>query len=156
MAGLDLFSIQEAITARLRAVMPNYEVHEDAILDDKNLIIGSTGTTKSYLVVRFGIPRRSPGDRSMAGHRQDGFYSTVDVSAVGATGRIAREVLNLVHAYLEGWAPEGGEKLAASGGTGNFVILSADARPTAYIQEMRFRFNYNGQAVGSTIPPLRA
>jgi len=150
--SLNLFEVQEAIVAKIREEFVNYEVHEDALHDDYLIRLDANGKLRSYFVVRFGPARRTAGGGNMGNQRNDEFYSTMDLSVVAREGKIARQVMSIAHDRLEGWAPEHGEKLTGGGGTGYFTILSNDARPTAYIVEMRFRFQFNGQSVGSAIP----
>lgn len=148
MPGLSILSIQDNITNYLRTVMQE-EVHEDAILDDANLI-KKNGVLYPYIVLRYGPLRRKTQAFSVAGARYDDYYSTVDVATVAPTGRIARQVMDIaVGRYLVGYKPEGGQEVTVEGGgSAEFVVTNSENKPSAYVSTIRMVFGVNQTGIG--------
>ena len=154
--GLDLYSYQEAITAQVKALYPDYEVIEDTLEDDRVLTRDINGKMPAYIVLRYGpmLPKRR--GKSFAGPRFDEYYATVDVMAVASKGNIARQLSNAACVDLIGWKPDGVSPMTIQDDGGMFaafVVSSNEARPTRSIASERMRFNVNTNNIGYTPRP---
>lgn len=153
MAGLDLLIVQDSITAKIKQILPNHEVLEDSIPDDKDLPRDAKGELVPYVVVRHGPLRSSRYGKAFMGARYDDYYSTCDVICISYFGRDARAASNVTTDGLIGWQPVGGEKMVLEPDTVSFVVASNEARPTQYGNTTRFRFGVNGEGVGDHVTP---
>lgn len=150
-AGFQTVWITDAITEKIKAILPNTPVEEDGVLDNENLLRGTDNQLIPYIVPRYGSPRRLISDTAMSGVRQDSFYGTVDVSCVAPTGRMARQMLDAVIDMLLGFKPSGGGEMFTEGLPDNFPILSNQARPTAFVASIRFRYSISGNDTSQNI-----
>jgi hypothetical protein len=151
--GFDLVSIQDQITAKIKATLPNTPVNEDGVLDDANLMRDSQGQLIPYIVLRYGSIRRHPNDYSIAGTRFDGYYATVDVSCVAPVGRMARQMLDVCTDALIGFKPTGQDECTTEGLPDNFPVMNNMGRPTAFVASVRFRHGANGTDAGGHMTP---
>ena len=154
--GLDLVSYQDAITAHIRALYPDYDVEEDTLIDDAILYRDIRGKMPAYIILRYGpkLPKRR--EKSFAGERSDGYYATVDVMAIASRGRIARQLCDAVTNDLIGWAPDGTAPMSIQDDGGMFaafVVSSNEVRPTRSLASQRVRFSVNGTNVGYSPRP---
>lgn len=157
--GLQIVPYEDAITAKLKATLPNTLVQEDGILDDQNLIRtvdsgdGTGGALVPYVVPRYGSIRRRPSGFSMAGTRLDEYYSTVDISCVAPVGRMARQLLDVCVDALLGFKPDDTQEMTVEGLPDNFTIMNDQGRPAAFVSSVRLRFGVNGTNVGAHMVP---
>lgn len=151
--GLDLYGYQEAITARVKELYPNFDVIEDTLEDDRALTRDFTGKMPAYIILRYGPMLPTRRGKSFAGARHDGYYATVDLMAIAAKGNIARRLGNALMTDMLGWKPDGVSemKIQDDGGMfAAFVVSSNEARPTRSIASERMRFNVNTNHIGET------
>lgn len=151
--AFNTLAIQDAITAKLIATLPSHQVIEDGILDDANLVRDANERLVPYIIARYGPLRRKYLAYSIAGSRYDDYYATTDIMVVAPKGRMAREGLMILTDALIGWKPAGGDEMIVEGGSSEFVVMSNQARPTAFISSIRFRFGVNQGNVGSRLVP---
>jgi hypothetical protein len=152
MSGLDLVSVQELISAYVRAQFPNYEVYEDELLD--NIAAQKVDNkNKPYIVLRWGAMRRSNANANFGGVRFDEYNSSVDVAVVAPTGVQARKALNVIMDKLIGWKPTGGSALTPFGGAGVYVVKYSFGKPELYGATARLSFALNGEDPGAPIQP---
>lgn len=149
--GLDIYSYQEAITAKVKALYPDYEVLEDTLDDDSVLVRDSNGKMEPFIILRYGplMPKRR--GKSFRGARYDEYYGTVDVMAIAPKGNIARRLSSAVTIDLIDWKPDGISPLTLQDDGGMFaafVVSSNEARPTRSIASERLRFNVNTNNIG--------
>jgi hypothetical protein len=157
--GIALVPYEDAITAELSRILPNTHIEEDGILDDTNLRRVSSptsgdGVLEPYVVPRYGTLRRKPqsrGSGSFAGTRKDEYYSTVDISCVAPTGRMARRLLDACVDALVGFKPDGVVEMSVEGLPDNFTIMNDQGRPAAFVSSLRLRFGVNAVNAGSYI-----
>jgi hypothetical protein len=154
--SLALVPYEDAITAQLQAALPNTFIDEDGILDDKNLRrVASPNSADAvlvpYVVARYGTLRRKPTGRALSGTRQDDYYSTVDVSCVAPTGRMARQLLDACVDSLLGFKPDGVVEMTVEGLPDNFTIMNDSGRPAAFVSSLRLRFGVNNINAGAHI-----
>jgi hypothetical protein len=157
--GLQIVPYEDAITAKIKLIMPNTLVEEDGILDDQNLIRtpntndGIGGVLVPYIVPRYGSIRRRPLGFAIAGTRYDEYYSTVDISCVAPKGRMARQMLDVAVDALLGFKPDGVQEMTVEGLPDNFTIMNDQGRPAAFVSSVRLRFGVNGANVGAHMVP---
>src|SRR4051812_38252981 len=140
--GIALVPYEDAITAELQRVLPNTHIEEDGILDDVNLRRVASpsnpdGVLEPYVVPRYGTLRRKPQGYAIAGTRKDEYYSTVDVSCVAPTGRMARQLLDACVDVLLGFKPDGTQEMTVEGLPDNFTIINDQGRPAAFVASLR-------------------
>jgi len=152
--GLDLVAYQEAITAQVELLYPDFEVIEDTVEDDRALSRDLKGKMPAYIILRYGpmMPKRR--GKTFKGALHDEYYGTVDIMAIASKGNIARRLCNAVMTDLLSFRPDGVSNLTLQDDGGMFaafVVSSNEARPTRSIASQRMRFNVNNVNVG-TVP----
>jgi hypothetical protein len=153
MTGFNTLAIQDAITARIETALPNHKVIEDGIVDDANLLRDENQQLVPYIIVRYGPLRRKYLGYAVAGSRHDDHYATTDIMCIAPKGRMAREGLMILTDALIGYKPDGTSEMTIEGGTSEFVVMSNEARPTAFVSSIRFRFGVNQEGVGELLTP---
>lgn len=154
--GLDLVAYQEAITARVKELYPQFEVIEDTLEDDTIIERDPRGKMPEYIILRYGpmMPKRR--GKSFKGTLHDEYYGTVDIMAIASKGNIARKLCNAVMTDLLSFSPDGASTLSLQDDGGMFaafVVSSNEARPTRSIASQRMRFNVNNANVGKVPRP---
>lgn len=154
--GLDLFGYQEAITAQVEALYPDYDVIEDTLDDDAVLYRDFGLKMPAYIILRYGpmMPKRH--GKSFAGPRFDEYYSTVDLMAVGSKGKIARRLSAALAVDLLGWKPDGVAPMTIQDDGGMFAaftVSSNEVRPTRSLASTRMRYNINTNNIGKNPRP---
>lgn len=152
MSGLNVFSVQEIISAYIQQEFSNYVVYDDVVLDDE-FVIKIGNKVKPYIVLRWGGLRPSPTGASFMGPRNDEYYSTVDISVVAPTPNQSRRALNIIVDKMVGYKPTGGSPMSVEGGMDTIGIPDYDGRPHVYLSSTRFRYAINGENVGAYITP---
>lgn len=148
MTGLDLISVQDVIAARVETVMPNYEVKQDYVLDDEQ-ILKLSNRIKPFVVLRWYGLNRSAQGASFAGVRFDEYNSAVDVILVAPNPRIARQALNHAMNELIGWQVPGGSQLTPSGGQSVAAVPDYEGKPHLYLAVNTLTFQVNSDGVGA-------
>lgn len=152
--GLDLFAYQEAITAEVRRLYPDFDVIEDTLEDDKILERDFHGKQEAFVILRYGPLMPKHRGRSFGGSLHDEYYATVDIMAIASKGNIARKLSTAVMLDMLQYAPDDVAKLTLQDDGGMFaafVVSSNEARPTRSIASQRMRFSVNNKNVG-TLP----
>jgi len=154
--GLDQFGYQEAITAHVKSLYPDYNVIEDTLDDDAVLSRDNFGKMPAFIILRYGpmLPKRR--GKSFAGPLYDEYYATVDLMAIASKGRIARELSSAMNADMIGYRPDGSAPMTIQDDGGMFaafVVSSNEARPTRSIASSRFRYNINTNNIGKSPRP---
>jgi hypothetical protein len=153
-SGLRLIGYQDAITARIKALYPNFEVIEDTLTDDRIFDRDVNGVFEQYIVLRYGpmFPKIRGG--ALAGVRHDEYFSTFDILAVAANARDARYLCAAIVDDMLGWSPDGSAPITLrnDGGAINaFVVQSNEARPTRNLASQRMQFTVNSVDVGGSL-----
>lgn len=152
MSGFNLVEIQDSIAAYIRAQFPNYDVHEDDVIDD-NYLLKLGNKVKPYIVLEWDGIQRNTAATSFAGARFDEYNAAVNVIVVAPTGKQARQSFNVIFDKLIGWKPVNAGALIPSGGSGNYVVNDDAGRPHVYLASGMLQFSINGYDVGSYIQP---
>jgi len=148
MAGLDLIAMQDLIQAHIETAFPNYEVVEDEILDDEQML-KEASRVKPFIVLRWHGLFRSPNNASFAGVRHDEYSSAVDVVLVAPNPRIAKVGLNMLMMALIGWQVPDGSQLVPEGGNSVFPVADDDGKPHTYLAVGTLGFQMNTSGIGS-------
>lgn len=152
MAGLNLVLIQEQIAAYIREEFPGYQVYEDFIIDDEQLI-KQENNVKPYIVLTWSSLGRSPANASFGGVRYDEYYSSFELGVVAPTPKQCRKSINIIMDKLIGWSPNGSGKLVPFGGGGMYVAAERNGKPHLYVATENLSFPVNGYNPGSYITP---
>ena len=145
MTGLDLVAIQDAIATQVASALPTYEIKEDYILDDEQ-ILKLSNRIKPFVVLRWYGLSRSATEASFGGVRKDGYESAVDVILVAPNPRIVRQAINYAMDQLIGWTVPGGGQLIPVGGQGVAAVSDDNGKPHLYlaVNTLSFRVDSNG------------
>lgn len=150
--GLSLVPLHDAITAHVKATLPNTPVEEDTLPDDVTPQRDTNQQMIPYVILRYGPLRRSYGTGSaVAGVRHDDYFGTMDLMTVAPNGRMARRMFDILTDALIGFNPGGGGEIHLEGSASNFVVSSNEARPTQMVCMVRLKFTVNGVNVGEPI-----
>lgn len=152
--GFDLVSMQDAITAYVKSLVPDTKVFEDTVPDDENLPRDVNQKTEPFLVLRYS-PLGPGYGRSIRGARHDEYLAFVDVMAVAPAGRIARQLNAAITSRLIGFKPDGIAPLHqnnSSGIPGQFTVSQNEVRPTLFVVSTRLRFAVNNSNIGAATP----
>lgn len=150
MAGLDLVDIQEAILAHVQAQFSNYEVYEDYVLDEQELL-KVDARIKPYIVISWdGLSRISSGG-SFAGVRFDEYFSGFSIGVIAPTPKQCRKALNIIVDRLAGWSYDNVGRLIPEAASGTFVISEKNGKPHLYMAMADFSFPVNTTDPGSYI-----
>lgn len=151
--GLNLIGYQDAITAEMTRLYPDYIVYEDTLDDDAVLWRDFHGKMEAYFVLRYGPLMPNRRGRSIKGAKHDEYFGTVDVMGVASKGRIARAITQAAGVDLLDFRPNGVAPMTLQDDGGMFaafVVSSNEARPTRSIASQRLRFVVNGTDIGVT------
>lgn len=153
MAGFDLVSLQDTITAYVRT-QTSATVFEDSIPDDESLPMDNNHKLLPYVVLRYGPLRPSYTGKSFGGPRLDEYWASCDVVAISGNGRVSRQLNNGLVDALIGFKPDGVSPMhqrTDAGDPAQFVVSSNESRPTQYVSTTRLRYTVNSTSVGVPI-----
>jgi hypothetical protein len=153
MSGLSLVPIHDAITAYVESLLPNTPVEEDTLPDEMVIPRDEFGQMKPYVILRYGPIRRTPGrSGSLRGPRHDDYYGTMDLMTCAPTGRMARQLFDILTDRLMAFEPAGTGPITLEGAASNFVVNANEVRPIQKVCMVRLRFPANSTNVGEYIP----
>lgn len=152
MSGIDLVYIQDEIALHIATTFPEYEIKEDEVLDDENLLSVSR-KVKPFVVVRWSGLTRLESNASFAGVRHDEYSSRFDLVAVAPAPRIARKVLNIFMDQLIGYRISNGSQLTPTLGQAVFPSVDRSGAPHLYLGVGTLGFRFNAEDPNSNIAP---
>lgn len=152
MAGLNLVEIQDLILAHVRSEFSQYEVYEDYILNEQELL-KVDARVKPYLVISWDGLSRSAGNASFAGVRKDEYFSAFAIGLIAPTPRQCRRGLNIIVDQLVGWSYDDVGFLTPTNSTGAYVVAERDGIPHLYMAMAEFTFPVNAEDPGAYITP---
>lgn len=152
MAGLDLVSIQDLIVSHIETEFSQYEVYQDYILNEQELL-KVDARVKPYLVISWDGLSRSPANASFAGVRQDEYFSGFAIGIIAPTPSQCRRGMNILVDNLVGWSYDGVGYLTPTQSTGAFVAAERDGVPHLYMAVAEFTFPMNNDDPGAYITP---
>ena len=148
MTGLDLFSVQDVIATHISSSLPNYEIKEDYVLDDEQ-ILKIDNKTKPFIVLRWHGLERSTENTSFMGPRYDEYSSAVDIVFVAPNPKIARRGLSMVMDELIGWELPSGSQLTPTGGQSVFAVPDYNGKPHIYMAVNTLEFQVDSNALNN-------
>jgi hypothetical protein len=137
--ALDLLTIQDDITARLRE-LPQ-DVYETAVPDETKLRFDANGIILPYIVIEYSDMYEMPGANGILSTRIDTKMSYAVVSCVGPTERSVRQVANLVRDKLTGYVPADAGEMKLAGGGVSYTM--PESKLNRYMNELSFTFPVN-------------
>jgi hypothetical protein len=152
MAGFDIVDLQDAITAQVKALLPNTLVLEDTVPDDESLPVDANGKLVPYVVLRYGPIRPSYTGHSMMGPRYDEYWASCDLIAISNNGRVSRKLNAALVGSMIGFKPDGTYPMQMrtdAGDPAQFVVSSNENRPTQFVSTTRLRFAVNSVDPGA-------
>lgn len=152
MAGLDLVDIQEDIYSHISSTFPGYEIYQDFILNEQELL-KIDSRVKPFIVISWDSLRRSSRNASFAGVRYDEYYSGFSIGVIAPTPTQCRKAINYITDSLIGWSPDSVSQLVPTGGLGAFVVSERSGVPHLYMSMASFIFPMNSTDPGSYITP---
>lgn len=154
--GLDLVSLQDAITAEVKRIAPNTQVEEDSIPDDEALPRDANGKVVPCIVLRYS-PLGPGYGKSFGGPRHDEYVASFDVMTIATSGRVSRILNAAIVSHLIGFKPDGVSPIhqrSDAGTPSQFTVSSNEIRPTLYVVSTRLRFAVNNTNIGAAVPIL--
>lgn len=149
-----LVPIHDTLTAKAKTILPNTPVHEDMPLDEVSPQTDQRGQMIPYVVLRYGPIRKAYGTgEAIAGVRHDNYFGTFDLMTVAPTGRMARQMFDILTDAYIGFDAGGGGTVSLEGAASNFVVSSNEVRPTQFVCMVRLKFPMNGVNVGVPLTP---
>ena len=151
--AFDLHAIQETIKSHLESELPQYHYFRGVIPEDSQLIRDSDSEVPPFFELQFGpmIPR--PRGRSMAGPRNDEYYSWVQVVGIGSDEGHVSAALAVVVDRLIGYKPAGGTPLVPDNGPTDYGSRQYSIRPVMYYQSQRFEFGITQSGLNGYLTP---
>jgi hypothetical protein len=152
MAGLNLIEIQETILDYIKDEFPSYQVYEDYVLNEQELLRVDK-RVKPYIVIAWhGLSRLNTG-ASFAGVRQDQYESGFDIGIIAPTPKQCRRGLNIIIDNLIGWSYDNVAYLTPGQSSSAFVASNRDGVPHLYMAMADFTFQMNTTDPGSRMTP---
>jgi hypothetical protein len=148
MAGIDLYDIQQDITAYVDGVV-NWDVVTGGVPDATNVRYVD-GVLEPYVVLRFTEGMPSARGNTFGGPRMDESYAYVDALCVAASDDEARALATFVNSKLLGRVFDNASALARNFGGGIYAVTSGNRLPEAYVAVTSYKFQYNLAGVGTS------
>lgn len=150
MAGLNIATTQDSISAYIREQFPNYVVYDDIVLDD-DFVIKQGNKVKPYIVLQYGGLNPTNINGSFTSVRRNEYYSTVDVSVVASTPKQAKRGLLAVLDTILGWVPVDSTQLEISSSLDIWGVQDNSGAILTYMASVRFKYQVNTTNIGSYI-----
>lgn len=148
MAGFDLVSVQDTISAYVQSEFPTYTVYEDYILNEQELQ-RVDNRVKPYIVISWYGLNHLFSAGSIAGVRQDQYSSGFDIGVIAPTPKQCRHAINIIIDRLIGYSYDGVARLIPGTSTSAFVAAENNGVPHLYMAMSEFTFPVNTTDPGS-------
>lgn len=147
--GLDLFSVQQDIIAKVKAEIPFFVTTGG--VPDAFSVRQVDGVVEPYVILRFSDSMPSSNDQSFGGPRLGGMYGYVDALCVagGVDDTLARRLGSDVGRALLGFTPYNAGAIGKGYGGGSFYIAGENSKPLFWVGIVSFRFTTNSADVGA-------
>jgi len=152
MSGLDLITTQEQILAHIETQFSAYEVIEDYILNEQELLRVDS-RVKPYIVISWDGLMAAPGGGAISGVRYDEYSSGFDIGVIAPTPKQCRRSVNIIVDNLIGWSYDDVSYLSPGGSSRPFVAAQRDGVPHLYMAMAEFTFPMNTSGIGAYITP---
>lgn len=138
--GFDLYAVQTAIKTYLESEFPQYEFVDNTVAEDE-LVPRQGQEVNPFFVLQHGQMYKRPRGGSVAGARNDEYYSWLQVIGIGSVDDDVRSSLSLIVDRLIGYRPTGATALIPDGGPSDYGSRQYSVRPVLYYHTQRFEFN---------------
>jgi len=135
----DLSAIQQATMTHLRTTFPQFDFYVSAVPEDEEMPRQGEEVLP-FFVVQFGPMWPRARGASVAGPRNDDYYSWIQVIAISSLEERAGSALSLVTDRLIGFRPAGATTFKPDGGMSDYGSRQYSVRPVLYYQSQRFEF----------------
>lgn len=136
--AFDLYAIQKSVMSHLRTNFTQFKFFRNTIPEDQEVPRPDGSEVEPFFVVQFGPMMRRPRGGSVAGPRNDEYYTWMQVISVGSVDEHISDALSLVVDRLIGFKPAGASALIPDGGPGDFGSRQYSVRPVLYYASQRF------------------
>lgn len=147
--AFDLSAIQKDITTYLTTQFPHFDFVRNVTPEDEQVPRDGDQEVLPYFALRFGPMWARPRGKSVAGPRNDEYYSWVTVIGIGSDEDDVGSALALIVDRLIGYQPVGAARLVPDGGEADYGSRQYSVRPVLYYQSQRFEFNINQSGINS-------
>lgn len=152
MTGFNLVSVQDTILAYIKSEFPQYEVYEDYVLNEQELL-KVDNRVKPYIVISWYGLSRLGGNAAISGVRQDEYESGFDIGIIAPTPKQCRLGLNIVIDNLIGYSYDGVGYLTPGQSSNAFVVANRNGVPHLYMAMAEFTFPMNTTDPGTPMTP---
>lgn len=152
MAGFDLTGIHGTILSFVESEMSGYEVYEDYVLNEQELLRVDS-RVKPYIVISWFGLSRVQSNGSVAGVRNDEYVSGFDIGVIAPTPKQCRLAINIVIDKLIGYSFDGTAYLTPGTSSGAFVAAEREGVPHLYMAMSDFSFPVNYDSPGQPMTP---
>jgi len=152
MSGFNLITTQDAILSHIETQFSSYEIYEDYILNEQELL-KVDNRVKPYIVIAWHGLSRLPSNTAIAGVRQDEYESGFDIGIIAPTPKQCRKGLNIIVDNLIGWSYDNVQFLTPGSSSSTFVAAARDGVPHLYMAMAEFSFPMNTTSPGAYITP---
>lgn len=140
--AFDPYAIQVDIKNYLVTQFPNYEFFDNTIPEDLSVPRDVGPEVNPFFVVQYGPMMPRIRGKSMAGARNDEYYSWVQVIAMGSVDDEIRSALSLITDRLLGFKPAQATRLVPDTASGaDYGSRQYSVRPVLYYASQRFEYN---------------
>jgi len=139
---------QDSIEAYLKEKYPHIPVLPDGLPDDDSTTIRryKNGEIMPFILLWFGMPKRTGKGSSFGNYKLDSRKASVDVVVVARNAREAREVINDVSDQLIGFKTDGGGRVTESDALwGQARTIDIQNRPSRWAATNRFDFGISAR-----------
>lgn len=138
--AFDLYAIQKQIKLDLETLFPQYEFYRNTVPEDETLPRQGE-EVNPFFVLQFGQFYPRPRGKSVAGARNDEYYSWVQVIAMGSVDDDINDALSLIVDRLIGHRTSGSDAMVPVGSPSDYGSRQYSVRPVIYYATQRFEFN---------------
>lgn len=150
--AFDLTVIQEDLKTRLKTKLPQFDFYVNQVPEDEELPRQGE-EVPPFFVLQFGPLWPRVRGKSIAGPRNDDYYSWIQVIAVSSREEFAAQALALATDCLLGYRPTDGTALVPDGGMADYGSRQYSVRPVLFYQSQRFEFGVRQNGLNSYLTP---
>lgn len=147
----DLSVPQHDLRSYLRTTFPEYQFFTSSVPEDDEMPRDGDEVLP-FFVMQFGPLWPRARGRSMAGARNDDYYSWFQLIAISSVEEDAADALARVSDRLIGYKPAGAGPLRPDGGMSDYGSRQYSVRPVMYYQSQRFEFSITQSGLDGYLP----
>lgn len=138
--AFDLYAIESATLAYLKAQFPAYPFYTNAVPEDE-LMPRTNDEVLPFFVVQNGPLWPRPRGKAVAGARHDEYYSWVQLICISSVEEQAAAALAMVTDKLVGYRTSLHTAFIPDGSGSDYGSRQYSVRPVVYFRSQRFEFN---------------